>query len=108
MTKQNTKAPKGKKTKSTLKKSNVYKTKLKKPPNAYFVFIAEQRKKLQSDDNTEKHNNNLTTCERAKLWGKRWKTMTPEDKAPYIAISLTKKQEYAEKVRTQKELINAS
>mgnify|MGYP003958395457 FL=1 len=81
---------------------------LKKPLNAYFLFTAKQRKQM-NDSKTFKDSAyvNKTTCELAKMWGKRWKAMSDEEKAPYRSEALSKKAQYLELLSKQRELINA-
>ncbi|KAF8101524.1 hypothetical protein N665_0204s0021 [Sinapis alba] len=62
----------------------------KRPPSAFFVFLEGFRKEfnLANPDNK-------SVGAVGKAAGAKWKSMTTEDKAPYVAKAETKKTEYA-------------
>ncbi|KAH0871700.1 hypothetical protein HID58_078722, partial [Brassica napus] len=62
----------------------------KRPPSAFFVFLEGFRKEfnLANPDNK-------SVGAVGKAAGAKWKSMTAEDKAPYVAKAETKKTEYA-------------
>ncbi|CAH8315034.1 unnamed protein product [Eruca vesicaria subsp. sativa] len=61
----------------------------KRPPSAFFVFLEGFRKEfnLANPDNK-------SVGAVGKAAGAKWKSMTAEDKAPYVAKAETKKTEY--------------
>ncbi|KAG7540251.1 High mobility group box domain superfamily [Arabidopsis thaliana x Arabidopsis arenosa] len=62
----------------------------KKPPSPFFVFLDDFRKEfnLANPDNK-------SVASVGKAAGKKWKSMTEEDKAPFVAKAKSKKTEYA-------------
>ncbi|EOA15651.1 hypothetical protein CARUB_v10005973mg [Capsella rubella] len=62
----------------------------KKPPSAFFVFLDEFRREFNLANPDNKSVANV-----GKAAGKKWKSMTEEDKAPFVAKAVTKKTEYA-------------
>ncbi|XP_010446908.1 PREDICTED: high mobility group B protein 5-like [Camelina sativa] len=62
----------------------------KKPPSAFFVFLDEFRREFNLANPDNKSVANV-----GKAAGKKWKSMTEEDKAPFVAKSISKKNEYA-------------
>ncbi|XP_074590360.1 high mobility group B protein 2-like [Curcuma longa] len=65
----------------------------KRPPSAFFVFMEEFRKTYK-----EKHPNNKSVAVVGKAGGDKWKTMSEEEKAPYVAKAAKLKTEYTKKL----------
>ncbi|KAG2244776.1 hypothetical protein Bca4012_022166 [Brassica carinata] len=61
----------------------------KRPPSAFFVFLEGFRKEFNAA-----HPDNKSVGAVGKAAGAKWKSMTDEDKAPYVAKAETKKTEY--------------
>ncbi|KEH20353.1 putative chromatin remodeling & transcriptional activation HMG family [Medicago truncatula] len=61
----------------------------KRPPSAFFVFMSDFREQYKKD-----HPNNKSVAAVGKACGEAWKSMSEEDKAPYAARALKKKEEY--------------
>ncbi|KAI5418835.1 hypothetical protein KIW84_043169, partial [Lathyrus oleraceus] len=61
----------------------------KRPPSAFFVFMADFREQYKKD-----HPNNKSVAAVGKACGEEWKSLSEEDKAPYVARALKKKEEY--------------
>ncbi|XP_020530532.1 HMG1/2-like protein isoform X2 [Amborella trichopoda] len=61
----------------------------KRPPTAYFVFLEEFREKYKRDNP-----NNKLASQVAKACGVKWKSMSDQDKAPYVAKAAQKKALY--------------
>ncbi|XP_051114756.1 HMG1/2-like protein [Andrographis paniculata] len=61
----------------------------KRPASAFFVFMEEFRKTYK-----EKHPNNKSVAAVGKAGGEKWKSMSDEEKAPYIAKADKRKSEY--------------
>ncbi|PIN10436.1 HMG box-containing protein [Handroanthus impetiginosus] len=65
----------------------------KRPPSAFFVFMEDFRKQFK-----EKHPNNKSVAAVGKAGGEKWKSMSDEEKAPFIAKAEKRKEEYERKV----------
>ncbi|KAI4327838.1 hypothetical protein L6164_020256 [Bauhinia variegata] len=61
----------------------------KRPPTAFFVFMAEFRETYQKE-----HPNNKAVSVVGKAGGAKWKSLSDAEKAPFIAKADKKKQEY--------------
>ncbi|XP_077246879.1 HMG1/2-like protein isoform X1 [Tasmannia lanceolata] len=61
----------------------------KRPPSAFFVFMAEFREQFK-----EKNPHNKSVAAVGKAAGDKWKSMSEADKAPYVAKATKKKTEY--------------
>ncbi|CAK8561929.1 unnamed protein product [Lathyrus sativus] len=61
----------------------------KRPPSAFFVFMGDFREQYKKD-----HPNNKSVAAVGKACGEEWKSLTEEEKAPYVARALKKKEEY--------------
>lgn len=61
----------------------------KRPPSAFFVFMAEFREQYKKE-----HPTNKSVAAVGKACGEKWKTMSEADKAPYLATAEKKKEEY--------------
>ncbi|CAE5986724.1 unnamed protein product [Arabidopsis arenosa] len=61
----------------------------KRPPSAFFVFLEDFRKEFNLANP-----NNKSVATVGKAAGARWKSMTEEDKAPYVAKAESRKTEY--------------
>ncbi|XP_077231167.1 HMG1/2-like protein [Tasmannia lanceolata] len=61
----------------------------KRPPSAFFVFMAEFREQFK-----EKNPHNKSVATVGKAAGDKWKSMSESDKAPYVAKATKKKTEY--------------
>ncbi|CAL0311690.1 unnamed protein product [Lupinus luteus] len=66
----------------------------KRPPSAFFVFMAEFREQFKKENP-----NNKSVAAVGKACGSKWKAMTDADKAPYIAKAEKKKEEYEKTLR---------
>ncbi|AEE86532.1 High mobility group B protein 5 [Arabidopsis thaliana] len=62
----------------------------KKPPSPFFVFLDDFRKEFNLANPDNKSVGNV-----GRAAGKKWKTMTEEERAPFVAKSQSKKTEYA-------------
>ncbi|XP_042473950.1 HMG1/2-like protein isoform X1 [Zingiber officinale] len=67
----------------------------KRPPSAFFVFMEEFRKTFK-----EKHPNNKSVAVVGKAGGDKWKSLSEEDKAPYVTKAAKLKAEYTKKIAT--------
>ncbi|XP_074564573.1 HMG1/2-like protein [Curcuma longa] len=67
----------------------------KRPPSAFFVFMEEFRKTFK-----EKHPNNKSVSVVGKAGGDKWKSLSEDDKAPYVAKAAKLKTEYTKKIAT--------
>ncbi|KAM0915542.1 hypothetical protein ACQ4PT_010769 [Festuca glaucescens] len=78
-----------------VKKSKAEKdpNKPKRPPSAFFVFMEGFRK-----DYKEKNPNNKQVSVVGKAGGEKWKSLTDDEKAPYVAKAEKLKAEYAKKI----------
>ncbi|PIN17199.1 HMG box-containing protein [Handroanthus impetiginosus] len=61
----------------------------KRPPSAFFVFMEDFRKQYK-----EKHPNNKSVAAVGKAGGHKWKSMTEEEKAPFVVKAEKRKEEY--------------
>ncbi|KAI5660902.1 hypothetical protein M9H77_20225 [Catharanthus roseus] len=61
----------------------------KRPPSAFFVFMEEFRKEYK-----EKHPENKSVAAVGKAGGGEWKSLSEEEKAPYVAKAEKRKREY--------------
>ncbi|KAF7829055.1 HMG1/2-like protein [Senna tora] len=67
----------------------------KRPPSAFFVFMAEFREQYKKD-----HPNNKSVAVVGKAGGEKWKSLSDAEKAPYIAKAEKKKEEYDRTIQT--------
>ncbi|CAN6450809.1 unnamed protein product [Victoria cruziana] len=65
----------------------------KKPPTAYFVFLEEFREKYKRDNPNVK---GVTAV--VKACGAKWRSMSEQEKAPYVAKAAQKKAQYDDSV----------
>ncbi|XP_042451230.1 HMG1/2-like protein [Zingiber officinale] len=61
----------------------------KRPPSAFFVFMEEFRKTYK-----EKHPNNKSVAVVGKAGGDKWKSLSEDEKAPYVAKAAKLKSDY--------------
>ncbi|KAL1207197.1 High mobility group B protein 4 [Cardamine amara subsp. amara] len=61
----------------------------KRPPSAFFVFLEDFRKEFNLANP-----NNKSVATVGKAAGAKWKSMTEDDKAPYVAKAESRKTEY--------------
>jgi len=61
----------------------------KRAPSAFFVFLEEFRKTFSASNP-----NNKSVSVVGKAGGDKWKSMTTEDKAPYVTKAIKRKAEY--------------
>ncbi|ESQ53540.1 hypothetical protein EUTSA_v10026524mg [Eutrema salsugineum] len=61
----------------------------KRPPSAFFVFLDGFRREFN-----EANPNNKSVGAVGKAAGAKWKSMSDEEKAPYVATAESKKSEY--------------
>ena len=61
----------------------------KRPPSAFFVFMEEFRKTFK-----EKNPNNKSVAAVGKAGGDKWKSLTEEEKAPFVAKAAKLKADY--------------
>ncbi|CAN8327829.1 unnamed protein product [Cochlearia groenlandica] len=61
----------------------------KRPPSAFFVFLDDFRKEFN-----QANPDNKSVGAVGKAAGARWKSLTDEEKAPYVDKAATKKSEY--------------
>ncbi|CAL5188261.1 unnamed protein product [Lathyrus oleraceus] len=66
----------------------------KRPPSAFFVFMAEFRETFKKENP-----NNKSVAVVGKAGGKEWKALSAADKAPYVATAEKKKVEYEKALR---------
>ncbi|KAK9270187.1 hypothetical protein L1049_025763 [Liquidambar formosana] len=66
----------------------------KRPASAFFVFMEEFRKQYK-----EKHPNNKSVSVVGKAGGDKWKSLTEEEKAPYVAKAEKRKSEYEKNMK---------
>ncbi|KAL7116485.1 hypothetical protein ABFS83_03G007600 [Erythranthe nasuta] len=81
--------------KQTKKERNAAKdpNKPKRAPSAFFVFMEDFRTQYK-----EKHPGNKSVAVVGKAGGDKWKSLTDEEKAPYIAKAGKRKEEYERKM----------
>ncbi|XP_011100443.1 HMG1/2-like protein [Sesamum indicum] len=65
----------------------------KRPPSAFFVFMEDFRKQYK-----EKHPNNKSVAAVGKAGGDKWKSLSDEEKAPFVAKAEKRKEEYERKM----------
>ncbi|KAL2512758.1 High mobility group B protein 3 [Abeliophyllum distichum] len=65
----------------------------KRPPSAFFVFMEGFRKEYK-----EKHPNNKSVAVVGKAGGDKWKSLSDEEKAPFVAKAEKRKEEYERKM----------
>ncbi|KAJ3689252.1 hypothetical protein LUZ61_018416 [Rhynchospora tenuis] len=75
------------------KKSNDSSSKRKRPPTAFFVFMEDFRKEYK-----EANPDNKSVAVVSKEGGEKWKSMTEEEKKPYIEKAAQLKEEYEKAV----------
>ncbi|XP_021674896.2 high mobility group B protein 3 isoform X2 [Hevea brasiliensis] len=61
----------------------------KRPASAFFVFMEEFRQEYK-----EKHPKNKSVAVVGKAGGDKWKSMSEDEKAPYVAKAKKRKNEY--------------
>nr|XP_043637302.1 high mobility group B protein 1 [Erigeron canadensis]XP_043637303.1 high mobility group B protein 1 [Erigeron canadensis] len=61
----------------------------KRPPSAFFVFLEEFRKTFKKENPTVK-----AVSAVGKAGGEKWKSLTPDEKAPYEAKAAKRKSDY--------------
>ncbi|KAI4339967.1 hypothetical protein MLD38_024849 [Melastoma candidum] len=66
----------------------------KRPPSAFFVFLEEFRKEYK-----EKHPQNKAVSVVGKAAGDKWKSMSDEDKGPYVAKAGKRKADYEKNMK---------
>ncbi|KAL2609470.1 hypothetical protein R1flu_028043 [Riccia fluitans] len=70
----------------------------KRPPTAFFIFLDEFRKSFKED-----HPEAKGVAVVGKAGGEKWKDMSDNEKAPYIAKAQQKKQEYDKSMSAYKQ-----
>lgn len=81
------KTPKKKKVKKSKKKSSI-----KRPPNTFFLFTKEARKRVQAE------HPEATPSEQGKILGELWRALPEEEKEVYKQKAAVLKEEYNKKV----------
>ncbi|KAL5207925.1 hypothetical protein ABZP36_032360 [Zizania latifolia] len=71
------------------KKAAAASGKPKRPPSAFFVFMSEFRQEYQAQNP-----NNKSVANVSKAAGEKWRSMSEEEKAPYVDTAGQKKQDY--------------
>ncbi|KAH6782466.1 high mobility group B3 [Perilla frutescens var. hirtella] len=66
----------------------------KRAASAFFVFMEDFRKQYK-----EKHPGNKSVAAVGKAGGDEWKSMSIQDKAPFVAIAEQRKEEYERKMK---------
>ncbi|KAG6438213.1 hypothetical protein SASPL_103150 [Salvia splendens] len=66
----------------------------KRAASAFFVFMEDFRKQYK-----EKHPTNKSVAAVGKAGGDEWKSMSKEDKAPFVAVAEERKMEYERKMK---------
>ncbi|XP_019423915.1 PREDICTED: HMG1/2-like protein isoform X1 [Lupinus angustifolius] len=66
----------------------------KRPPSAFFVFMADFREEFKKENP-----NNKSVAAVGKACGSKWKEMSDAEKAPYVAKAAKKKEEYEKTLR---------
>ncbi|KAH9662371.1 High mobility group B protein 4 [Citrus sinensis] len=61
----------------------------KRPPSAFFVFMEEFRKQFK-----EAHPNNKSVATVGKAAGEKWKSMSDDEKAPFVEKAEKRKSDY--------------
>ncbi|CAL9126894.1 unnamed protein product [Musa textilis] len=67
----------------------------KRPPSAFFVFMEEFRTSFK-----EKNPNNKSVSVVGKAGGDKWKSMSEDEKVPYVTKAAKLKTEYTKKLAT--------
>ncbi|KAK6160834.1 hypothetical protein DH2020_004215 [Rehmannia glutinosa] len=65
----------------------------KRPPSAFFVFMEDFRKQYK-----EMHPKNKSVAAVGKAGGDQWKSLSEEEKAPFVAKAEKRKEEYERKM----------
>ncbi|KAF3335349.1 high mobility group B protein 7-like protein [Carex littledalei] len=96
-------SPSSEKKESSAKKSKKSKdsSKRKRPPTAFFVFMDDFRKEFK-----EANPDNKKVALVAKEGGEKWKSMTEEEKKPYIEKAAQLKAEYENAVEEENDADN--
>ena len=63
----------------------------KRPVTAYFEFLGKERRKMWSDKKSAK---SASYQDVLKELGRRWKNLSEEDRAPFVAIANEKKKKF--------------
>ncbi|XP_010530997.1 PREDICTED: high mobility group B protein 4-like [Tarenaya hassleriana] len=66
----------------------------KRPPSAFFVFLEEFRREFN-----KANPKNKSVAAVGKAAGDKWKSMSEEDKAPYVSKAESKKSEYVKNMQ---------
>uniref|UniRef100_A0A8I7BH75 HMG box domain-containing protein n=2 Tax=Hordeum vulgare subsp. vulgare TaxID=112509 RepID=A0A8I7BH75_HORVV len=74
---------------SKRKKAAAAAGKPKRPPSAFFVFMSDFRQQYNAENPNNKNVANVS-----KAAGEKWRSMSDEDKAPYVEKAGQKKQDY--------------
>ncbi|KAL1215624.1 High mobility group B protein 5 [Cardamine amara subsp. amara] len=72
------------------KKGNIDPNKPKRPASPFFLFLDDFRREFNAANP-----DNKSVGAVGKAAGKKWKSMTEEDKEPFAALARSKKSEYA-------------
>ncbi|KAH9710621.1 High mobility group B protein 4 [Citrus sinensis] len=76
----------------------------KRPPSAFFVFMEEFRKQFK-----EAHPNNKSVATVGKAAGEKWKSMSEDEKAPFVERAEKRKSDYNKNMQDyNKQLENES
>ncbi|KAH9662368.1 High mobility group B protein 4 [Citrus sinensis] len=76
----------------------------KRPPSAFFVFMEEFRKQFK-----EAHPNNKSVATVGKAAGEKWKSMSDDEKAPFVEKAEKRKSDYNKNMQDyNKQLENES
>lgn len=65
----------------------------KRPPSAFFVFMEDFRKQYK-----EQHPRNKSVAAVGKAGGEKWKSMSEDEKASFVAQAEKRKEEYERKM----------
>ncbi|GAA0165348.1 hypothetical protein Leryth_013008 [Lithospermum erythrorhizon] len=66
----------------------------KRPPSAFFVFMEDFRQEYK-----DKHPNNKSVSVVCKAGGEKWKSLTDDEKAPFIAKADKRKADYEKTIQ---------
>ncbi|KAL3621556.1 HMG1/2-like protein [Castilleja foliolosa] len=69
----------------------------KRPPSAFFVFMEDFRNEYK-----EKHPSNKSVAVVCKAGGSEWKSMSEEEKAPFVVAAAKRKKDFEHKMETYK------